>query len=43
MSKYLFGAYDAPRLKAIAIHLERGFTDSDSFEQPEQGGEDNLF
>lgn len=36
------GAYIAPELKDLKVYVERGFAISDSFEQPEFGGEDNL-
>jgi len=36
------GAYVAPDVSQCAVMIERGFEMSDSFEQPEFGGEDNL-
>lgn len=40
--KNRIGAYTAPKLKDLTVYVEQGFAISDSFEQPEFGGEDNL-
>jgi hypothetical protein len=36
------GVYMAPEINYCSVMIERGFEVSDSFEQPEFGGEDNL-
>ena len=37
-----FGVYSAPVLKDLSVCVEKGFSISGNFEQPEFGGEDNL-